>query len=235
MKRRTIVPHTAGEPMKYNIAEKFISINGEGMHAGQLAVFIRFCGCNLNCSYCDTSWANSMKAPFEVLDENQILLFIKKTGVINVTLTGGEPLIQEGMHTLLEKLAHDKEIHVEVETNGSVDISQFFDLENRPSFTVDYKLPGSGMEQEMYMLNFRNVTKKDTIKFVVSDSSDLKKAGKVIKEFELAERSNVYLSPVFGRIEPEEIVDFLKENTLNKVNLQLQLHKIIWDPDKKGV
>ncbi len=221
--------------MNYNIAEKFISINGEGMLAGQLAVFIRFCHCNLNCSYCDTKWANTMTTPIEVMDENQIYNFIRSTGIKNVTLTGGEPLIQKNIRDLLVMLAKDKTIHVEIETNGSVPVSDFMDIDNRPSFTVDYKLPGSDMESKMYLMNFRHVTKLDTVKFVISDDHDLLKTAQVIRQFELQKTTNVYLSPVFGRISPERIVDFMKENNLNDVNLQLQLHKIIWNPDKKGV
>lgn len=221
--------------MRYNVAEKFVSINGEGMKAGQLAVFIRLTRCNLKCSYCDTSWANDSSAPCTVMDENEICEYIRSTGVRNVTLTGGEPLIQEDIRTLLLKLSEEKDISVEIETNGSQDISVFFDIPDRPSFTVDYKLPGSGMEKEMYLLNFSRVTMADTVKFVVSDRKDLEKALSVIKRFELTEKTNVFLSPVFGSIEPEEIVEFMKENSLNKVRLQLQIHKIIWDPDKKGV
>lgn len=221
--------------MIYNIAEKFVSINGEGQFAGQLAVFIRFCGCNLRCSYCDTMWANTLTQVPETMTEKEIVQYIRSTGVKNVTLTGGEPLIQENIRTLLEALAAEKNIRVEIETNGSVDISQFFDIENRPSFTVDYKLPGSGMEGQMYMLNFRNAQKKDTVKFVVSDENDLKKTKQVIDGLDLRNRTNVYISPVFGKILPESLVDFVKENRYNDVNVQLQLHKIIWDPDKKGV
>lgn len=221
--------------MNYNIAEKFISINGEGVLAGQLAVFIRFCGCNLECSYCDTRWANTITQPPEIMNENQILEYILSTGVKNVTLTGGEPLIQPEIRILLETLAAEKSIRVEIETNGTADISQFFDIENRPSFTVDYKLPGSGMEQHMYMLNYRNAEMKDTVKFVISDETDLEKTRQVIDKLELRGRTNVYLSPVFGKISPERLVDFVKENKYNDVNVQLQMHKIIWDPDKKGV
>lgn len=221
--------------MNYNIAEKFVSINGEGTLAGQLAVFIRFCGCNLECSYCDTRWANTMKQPHEILDEKQILEYIKSTGVKNVTLTGGEPLIQEGIRELLECLASDMSLNIEVETNGSVPVGVYFDIKDRLSFTVDYKLPGSFMENKMYMMNYRHVRSKDTVKFVVSDETDLNKTRQVIEKFELRGRTNIYISPVFGKITPERLVDFLKENKLNDVNMQIQLHKIIWDPDKKGV
>lgn len=221
--------------MNYNIAEKFVSINGEGVLAGQAAVFIRFCGCNLECEYCDTKWANTLLRPMEILNESEILDYIKSTGIKNVTLTGGEPLIQEGIEILIKTLAAEKNIHVEIETNGSVDISQFFSIENRPSFTVDYKLPGSGMESYMSMLNFSRVTSIDTVKFVVSDENDLIKANKIINKFGLQGKCRVFISPVFGKIEPVQLVEFLIKNKMNDVNIQLQLHKIIWNPDKRGV
>ena len=176
-----------------------------------------------------------MLKPHEILDEKQIVSYIKKTGVKNVTLTGGEPLIQEGIRTLIEALAQVKNIRVEIETNGSVPVSQFFDIENRPSFTIDYKLPGSGMEKNMYMMNYRHADLNDTVKFVVCDEADLEKMKQVIEKFELRSRTNVYISPVYGKIQPDRIVDFIKENNFNDVNLQLQLHKIIWDPSKRGV
>ncbi len=221
--------------MKYNVAEKFVSVNGEGVFAGQLAVFIRFCGCNLNCTYCDTRWANDMRVAFEALSEFEIYDYIKSTGIRNVMLTGGEPLIQKNIDVLLNKLAIDRSIHVEIETNGSIDISEFMDIANRPSFTVDYKLQGSGMEDRMFLLNFNRVSSRDTVKFVVADLQDLQKAKTVIEKFSLIKKCSIYISPVFGRIDPEIIVDFMKENNLNHVNLQLQIHKIIWGPDKKGV
>ncbi len=221
--------------MKFNIAEKFVSVNGEGRLSGQLAVFIRFCRCNLDCSYCDTSWAKDMHVSYEVADENEIYDYIKATGVNNVTLTGGEPLIQEGMKILLGRLALDKQLHIEIETNGSIDISDFSGIENPPSFTIDYKLPSSNMENHMFLLNFSRVSLKDTVKFVVSDIADLEKAKTVIEKFHLQKKCSVYISPVFGKISPEEIVNFMKIHKLNDVNLQLQIHKIIWDPNKKGV
>ncbi len=91
------------------------------------------------------------------------------------------------------------------------------------------------MEQHMFLLNFSHVGAADTVKFVVSDMDDLIKARNIISKFRLAEKTRVFISPVFGRIDPEQIVDFMKENELNDINLQLQIHKIIWDPNKKGV
>ena len=98
----------------YNVVEKFVSINGESKFAGQLAVFIRFRGCNLNCVYCDTKWANTADAPAEQMTKEEIYDYIKSTGVRNVTLTGGEPLLQKCIQELLEYLAKDKDIRIEI-------------------------------------------------------------------------------------------------------------------------
>ena len=219
----------------YSVVEKFISINGESTKAGQLAVFIRFAGCNLNCNYCDTKWANEKDVSHETLTEFEIYDYIKSTGVTNVTLTGGEPLLREDIDKLLRILSSDKNLYVEIETNGSVDIGPFRDISENISFTLDYKLQGSGMEHMMNLDNYEDLTSNDTVKFVVSNKEDLKKAKQIIDEERLTEKCNVYISLVFGRIEPVTIVDFMNENKMNKVNMQLQMLKIIWDPEKKGV
>ena len=220
---------------KFQVVETFVSINGEGRRAGELAVFIRFLGCNLNCSYCDTRWANESDAKFRWMSEEDIYQYVKETGVRNVTLTGGEPLLRPGMDSLLKKLLGDSRLRVEIETNGSVDLTPFANLPIRPSFTMDYKLAGSGMEDKMNRKNFSLLTSEDTVKFVTGSREDLERSAQIIAEEKLLERTAIYFSPVFGKIEPEEIVNFLIERKLNDVRVQLQLHKFIWDPDKKGV
>lgn len=220
---------------EFKVAEIFTSINGEGTKAGQTAVFVRFTGCNLNCSYCDTKWANEPNAEYKLMTDREILSRIKETGIKNVTLTGGEPLLREGIHELLKEIAKDGFLQAEIETNGSIDLKPFCDIENRPSFTMDYKLPSSGMEKHMCLENFEILEKKDTVKFVSGSIEDLKKALEIIRKYYLSRRCHVYISPVFGSIEPAKIVDFMVENKLNDVNLQLQLHKFIWDPNMRGV
>ena len=221
---------------EYKVAEKFVSINGEGTKAGQLAVFIRFSGCNLCCEYCDTKWANEADTPFDVMTEHDIYGYIKSTGVFNVTLTGGEPLIQDNIITLLELLSADKKLWVEIETNGSVNLTPVMNIkENRPSLTMDYKLSASGMEKFMNTNNFELLTMHDTVKFVVGSVSDLNRAKQVIEQYKLTEKCSVYFSPVFGSIEPIEIVQYMINNKLNNINMQIQMHKIIWDPNKRGV
>ncbi|MCY6959830.1 putative 7-carboxy-7-deazaguanine synthase QueE [Clostridium brassicae] len=221
--------------MEFKVVEKFTSINGEGSLSGQLAVFIRFAGCNLNCSYCDTSWANKKDVFYRSMISEDIYQYIKSTEIKNVTLTGGEPLLQEGIMELLKMLSKDKEIHVEVETNGSVSLNRFLNLDNPPSFTMDYKLPSSNMEDKMNLDNFKYLTKKDTVKFVSGTMEDLQKAKYIIDKYKLADKTNLYISPVFGKINMDNIVEFMEDNKMNNVNIQIQLHKVIWDPNKRGV
>ena len=219
----------------YSVVERFVSINGEGTKAGQLAVFVRFAGCNLDCNYCDTKWANKHDVKSDTLTEFEIYDYIKSTGVTNVTLTGGEPLLRDNIENLLRILSSDKSLHVEIETNGSIDLMPYRDISDNVSFTLDYKLSGSGMEMHMNLDNYEDLRSKDTVKFVVSHKEDLDKARQIIEEYKLTEKCNVYLSPVFGRIEPVDIVNYMIEHKMNKVNMQLQMHKIIWDPEMKGV
>ena len=220
---------------RFKVTEKFISINGEGTKAGQPAVFIRFVGCNLNCSYCDTRWANSSGAPYELMSAEDILDYIVSTGIKNVTLTGGEPLIQKGIKKILELIALHDELYCEIETNGSVPLRQFCDIKNRPSFTMDYKLISSGMEEHMLAENFALLDKRDTVKFVSGTLEDLIRAKQIMDEHDLYGKVSLYISPVFGMIEPADIVEFMLREKMNNVNLQLQMHKIIWDPDRRGV
>ena len=237
MRRKITARPTArrGAAMNYKVAEIFTSIDGEGRLAGELAVFVRFCGCNLACSYCDTKWANEADAKYTLMSKTKIYETIISTGIRNVTLTGGEPLLQDGIDALLNLLAEDETLHVEIETNGSIPIKPYADMKNRPSMTLDYKLPGSLMEEHMCMENYECVQDIDTVKFVCGNKNDLNRALEIVEKYDVTHKCAVYFSPVFGRIEPETIVDFLKEHKLNGVRLQLQLHKLIWDPDKRGV
>ncbi|MCR4923357.1 MAG: putative 7-carboxy-7-deazaguanine synthase QueE [Lachnospiraceae bacterium] len=216
------------------VAEIFESINGEGVRAGELAVFVRFKGCNLRCSYCDTMWANEESCQYEERSPKEIYEYILSTGIRNVTLTGGEPLLQKDMGRLLELLGENDFLRVEIETNGAVDLAPFC-RDKRPVFCMDYKLPSSGSEESMLSGNLRLLDKYDTVKFVSGSLKDLERAKEIIDEYRLLDRCHVYFSPVFGKIEPSEIVDFMKAHKMNEARLQIQIHKFIWDPDRKGV
>ena len=217
------------------VAEKFISINGEGVRAGELAVFVRFQGCNLRCHYCDTKWALAKDCPYEEMSPEQIHAYTKRTGIKNVTLTGGEPLLHKDMDRLLAILLADEDLRVEIETNGAVDLKKFCACPGRPVFTMDYKLPSSGFERTMVLDNFELLSKDDTVKFVSGSTEDLERAYEIIREYDLLRKCHVYFSPVFGDIEPAEIVSFMMDHKLNEARLQIQMHKVIWDPDKRGV
>ena len=216
------------------VVEKFISINGEGAHAGELAVFIRFRSCNLSCSYCDTCWANTENAPAEYESVEELAAWVAETEVRNVTLTGGEPLLQKECGALAELLIKNG-CRVELETNGSISLERLASAEYRPIFTIDYKLPSSGMEEFMCIDNFRLLGCHDTVKFVSGSIADLEKAAELIDKYRLTQRCHVYISPVFGEIDPADIVEFMEEHKMNGVRLQLQLHKFIWEPTRRGV
>ena len=151
-------------------------------------------------------WANEADCEFEEMTADRIVERVKKSGIKNVTLTGGEPLLQKDADKLLKLFSDEKDIRVEIETNGSVNLSPFLKYENT-SFTMDYKLP----------------------------ESDMEKAKDIIEKYDLIDRVNIIFSPVFGKIELTDIVDFLKDNKLNDVRMQLQMHKFIWAPDERGV
>ena len=218
----------------FSVAESFVSINGEGTRAGELAVFIRFRGCNLRCSYCDTIWAADDSAAAKNLSADEIAGFVRNSGVKNVTLTGGEPLLQKEIRNLTDILISQGN-RVEIETNGSLSLDELARSEKRPVFTMDYKLPSSGIEDKMNCENFAYLDRNDTVKFVSGSVQDLERAYEIICKYQLIGKCNIYFSPVFGKIEPEKIVEFIKEKKLNDVRLQLQLHKFIWNPDMRGV
>lgn len=217
------------------VVETFVSINGEGQSAGELSCFIRMKGCNLNCSYCDTKWANEKETPFLKKSKEELYEWVKETGIKRVTITGGEPLLQKDIGDLLLYFSKDSDLKVEIETNGSVDIRPFLLKKNPPSFTLDYKLEGSGMESFMCVENYQYISKKDTVKFVCKTETDFYQALSVIKKYHLTSITKVYLSTAFGELSPERMVELMKKERLNDICLQLQLHKYIWDPKQTGV
>ena len=218
----------------FAVAETFVSINGEGAHAGELAYFIRFRGCNLCCTYCDTRWANDPQTPVRMLSAEELTEQVRAGGTHNVTLTGGEPLLQKELPDLTDSLI-TAGFRVEIETNGSLALDALAEREHRPVFTMDYKLPSSGMEKTMCKENFRLLQAHDTVKFVAGSYEDLERTEEVISAYDLAGKCHLFLSPVFGSIAPSEMVDFMIKRKLNVLRLQLQMHKFIWDPQKRGV
>ena len=216
------------------VVERFVSINGEGAHAGEPAAFIRFKGCNLSCSYCDTKWANKNDALSSECTADSLVRWAADQPVNNVTLTGGEPLLQDDIEELIKKLL-GLGLRVEIETNGSLPLDRYIKPDARPAFTMDYKLPYSGMESAMRRDNFKLLNEHDTVKFVAGSVQDLDRAREIINDHRLSERCHVFISPVFGKLPPAEVVEYMLDHGMKDVRLQLQLHKFIWHPAKRGV
>lgn len=214
------------------IVEIFLSIEGEGIRSGRLCTFIRVAGCNLRCSYCDTRYSFDVNNAKQMTIE-QIMEQVNELGCKTVTLTGGEPLLYKETGKLIEQLLKDG-YKINVETNGSIDIDA---IKRTPTddlmFTIDWKSPSSKMEDKMQAINFKRATSRDVFKFVVGDTNDLIAMAYVLKGHPT--RAHIYVSPVFGQIQLEDIVNFMKNNKFNGVTLQIQLHKLIWDPNKRGV
>lgn len=219
------------------VIEQFVSLDGEGPTAGELAYFVRFQQCNLRCSWCDTvySWDDSAEVQWKTAE--QIYNEIKESSIHNVTLTGGEPLIQDDILELLYLLRKDTNLSIHIETNGSIDILPFKKAcpADNIIYILDYKLPASGMEQQMYLANFEQVSERDVYKFVIASQEDLDQAIAMVQKYQLQNRCQVFFSPVQEQIEPLQIVDAMKAHCLNNVRLQLQLHKILWPKEMRGV
>lgn len=212
-----------------NVCEIFYSINGEGKFSGRPATFVRFSGCNLRCAYCDTKYAYEQGKEMTV---DEIVNTIEVTGSSNyVTLTGGEPLLQDKNDLIsLIKTLLNKNYIVNVETNGSIPLLRIND-ENLV-YTVDIKCPCSGVSKSFSEINLVYLRPStDEVKFVVANKKDLDFVEKCL-EYLLCD---VIISPVWGEANLQELVEFIKKHGDKKIRLQVQLHKIIWDPLKRGV
>ena len=215
------------------VVEIFSSIEGEGRRSGELATFIRFAGCNLACSYCDTQYALNHETGAS-LGIKSLLKEAISLGNRNITLTGGEPLLNKDLPELVNALT-EVGFWVNIETNGSLDVSPF--LANEDCFlTVDYKMPSSGFSDSMRLENFSILRRQDVIKCVVQEE-DLNSIEEVMGLND--GNAYFYISPVFGKIDPVLIVQKMKElsnrHLMQRVRVQMQLHKLIWKPEMRGV
>ena len=209
------------------VVEIFKSIDGEGIRVGYPVTFIRLAGCNLRCNYCDTKYSYENEK-FTEMTPKEIYIQVYKLGGKRITLTGGEPLIHKDVKVLVDLLIQ-KGYEVNIETNGSVDITLF--LDKHTIITMDYKCASSDMEDKMLLDNISKLRKQDALKFVVSDDNDLDTVQRIYQNT----KATVYISPVFGRIEPKQIVEYMLEHNMENCRVQVQLHKIIWNPEERGV
>lgn len=209
------------------VNEIFHSIQGESRHAGRPCAFVRLAHCNLRCVWCDTAYAfdeGTGTTVGEVVDR------LAAFGTRYVLVTGGEPLAQPGVHDLIGVLlgaGHE----VAVETGGSLDIAP---LDPRAMIVLDVKCPGSGMMDRNRWANLDLLKPGDEVKFVIADRADYEWSRDVLRTRGLASRHGVLLSPVHGALHPRALAEWILEDRL-PVRLQIQLHKYLWPPDRRGV
>jgi 7-carboxy-7-deazaguanine synthase len=209
------------------VNEIFHSVQGESRHAGRPCVFVRLTFCNLRCAWCDTPYAFEEGSDLPV---GSVLARVTAYGTRYVLVTGGEPLVQDGVHDLIGELC-DRGFEVAVETGGSLDLAP---LDRRATVVMDLKCPGSGMSGKNRWENLDLLRGADDVKFVVADRTDYEWAREVIERHRLAGRCGVLLSPVHGALHPRLLVEWILADHL-AVRLQLQIHKYIWPPDMRGI
>lgn len=221
------------------ISEIFLSIEGEGIRTGQTSQFIRFHGCSLNCSYCDSKYACKGSDYTEMTADEIWDALSNYDPCPRVTVTGGEPLLRQEQIDLIAELS--RYYIVNVETNGHVPIKPLLDnphwnIYKTATITMDWKSISSGESEKMNKDNLHLLTNQDVLKFVVSSEEDLDQMRDMVHYLdEVNTAVNIYVSPVFGTIDPKDIVDYVIKNKLHRVTTQLQLHKLIWSPDMRGV
>jgi len=209
------------------ITEIFHSIQGESTRVGEPCVFVRLTGCPLRCTWCDTEYAFHGG---ETMMLETILDRVHSYGCPLVEVTGGEPLHQPGALVLLQKLC-DAGHQVMIETSGALDISA---IDPRVSIIMDVKCPGSGMTDRMRWANIEQLSHKDEAKFVLKDHADYEWAKDIVKRYSLGERCPVLFSPVYGSLDLQPLAEWILTDRL-PVRVQMQLHKLIWDPETRGV
>jgi 7-carboxy-7-deazaguanine synthase len=213
---------------RLRVNEIFASIQGESTWAGRPCVFVRLTGCNLRCTWCDTAYA------FYEGQQMEVPAIVKKVagyGYDLVEITGGEPLLQKGVHALFEALLAQGRT-VMVETSGERDLSV---VDPRIVKIMDLKCPGSGECQRNRWSNLEWLTARDEVKFVIADRGDYEWARAVTRDHSLSARVNaVLMSPVFDALQPAMLAAWILEDRL-PVRMQLQMHKHIWSPTARGV
>ncbi len=211
------------------VNEIFYSIQGESSYAGRPCVFVRLTGCNLRCAYCDTPYAYDEG---QYLNIDEIIEQVASYRCRLVEITGGEPLLQKETPHLIQRLL-DKNFELLLETNGSLDISR---TDGRCVKIVDIKCPSSGEEKKNDLENLKRLSAKDEIKFVIGNRKDYLYAKKIMSR---AKRDNPGMkpplfSPIYGGIDPQTLAEWILADHL-EVRINMQLHKIIWGADAKGV
>lgn len=213
--------------MALKINEIYYSVQGESTHTGRPCIFIRLTYCNLRCSYCDTEYAFYEGKDMEIA---QIISEIQQWDCNLVEVTGGEPLFQEECIDLLHELINSN-YEVMLETGGSLSIS---DVPKKVIKIVDFKCPSSKMEKKNLWSIVDDLQGHDEVKFVIGNREDFDWAKDKITEYSLDKICTLLFSPTFGEIAPQLIVEWILADNL-PVRMQMQMHKMIWSPEEKGV
>mmetsp|Transcript_447 Transcript_447/g.258 ORF Transcript_447/g.258 Transcript_447/m.258 type:complete len:214 (+) Transcript_447:1503-2144(+) len=210
------------------VNEIFYSVQGESLYSGRACVFVRLTGCNLRCSYCDTRYAYEDGVGIEL---NDLLERIRAYGCNLVEITGGEPLLQKSTPDLIRKLIKNR-YDVMLETNGSIDIGK---VDEQCIKIVDIKCPSSGESSKNNLDNLRKVRTLDQIKFVIGDRKDFEYSLRIIQQKASNFSEDHFLfSPVSGKLSPKKLAKWFLESK-TKARLHLQIHKIIWPNQSRGV
>jgi 7-carboxy-7-deazaguanine synthase len=210
------------------INEIFYSIQGESTFAGKPCVFIRLSGCDLRCSYCDTQYA------YDEGEKMTLAQISEKVTAYNcklVEITGGEPLLQENVYPLMRKLCGEG-YEVLLETGGQRDIAK---VDERVKRIMDIKCPSSGESGKNRYENIALLNDKDEVKFVVGNEEDYRWAVRIIKKYKINDICTVLFAPVYGVMNEKALAEWILEDGLPNVRMQLQLHKYIWPAEQRGV
>ncbi len=205
---------------RLRVTEVFFSLQGEASRVGLPTVFVRLTGCPLRCGYCDSDYAFQGGTWMTV---EAIVAATRRHPTRHVTVTGGEPLAQRACPALLTQLC-DAGLDVSLETSGALDIAT---VDPRVARIVDIKTPGSGELARMRWENLDHLTPRDEVKFVLCDADDYAWARQVLQAHRLHERCAVLFSPVWSRLAPRELAEWILRDGL-PVRMQLQLHKLLW-------
>ncbi len=209
------------------VTEIFHSIQGESTQAGRPCVFVRLTACDLRCRWCDTEYAFTEGRPMSL---EAVLAQVRAFGCKLVEVTGGEPLLQKETPELCRRLLDDG-YEVLVETGGHRDVSV---LPEGVRVVMDVKCPGSGEAGKVHWDNLDRLPPGSELKFVIGDRFDYEWARETARARGLAERFAVLFAPVFDEMDYRDLASWILEDGL-AVRLQLQLHKHVWEPGRRGV
>lgn len=213
------------ERLKVN--EIFYSIQGESSFAGRPCVLVRLTGCQMRCRWCDTTYSFYEG---EWMSRAAVVQRVAAFGCPLVELTGGEPLLQPGARPLMAELC-DAGYEVLLETGGGVDVGG---VDPRVHRIVDLKCPASGEAGNNHWPNLELLTPRDELKLVLAGEADYRWAKRVVEEHRLGERLPVFFSPVHGELDPAQLAAWILRDRL-PVRLQVQLHKLLWGAETRGV